>query len=901
MKINIIISIRLLTAAVTGLVLFSANMSGQNTADRKAGSVAQALTDQLNVYPQEKIYLHTDKNHYVAGDTIWFRAYKVDAITHLPDTLSRYIYVELINPADSVIKRVMVCDVDSVTPGQVVLGENIAGGNYTLRAYTHYMLNQGEDYFFTMPVRISNPFSSRIILDADLKRGDNGRVSGDIRVEDLRAGNISRPSSLQAGMEEGQTGDYTLRNNVASLSGLRLPDRISPASVYVEYDNRLAEYVNISPSGAGFNVSFFPEGGHMLSGTACQVGFKSLDTYGYGIDITGEIYDSQGNSVSEFGTLFAGMGKFTLIPRSGEFYYALCRTADGTEKRFELPSVSVNGVGLKVIPGKGQLLVSVQSSEGAELPDGLRVAVHVRGEMFYDGEYDTGNPYLIIDPGMMPSGVCHILLTDDSRSILSERLVFIRSTEEADVNFSTSKDRYGYRDYVACRVEVTDFDGFPLAGSFSVSVTDDNDIIPDYRDNILSTLLLTSDLKGYIESPGWYFDPENGALASGALDALMLTQGWRRYDMEKLLKGMVSEPTEYFEKTRYITGKVTRLTSGRPLEGAQVLMFVPKFGAALSTVTGSGGEFVFGDIECPDSTVYYIQASSLKNDNKARIEVDPDKFPPFTIPALPAAKKLVRTADKPQEAIERSYVQKSDERWMTEHGERVIEIESVRVVGDAVRKENPVELPHLRNLGGHRYEEDYLKNRTITELGQLVSIMPNTTEIDGKIYTRGGRTGNFTGGIPVRFVLDGVIIDQEDAWDWKSYGLNNVQSVELVNGPGAAIFGSRGGGGVIVITSKPGGGGNETVTYNNTTIMPIGYQEPLEFYSPVYDTDISRYNKKRDLRTTIYWNPSLRTGAEGEAEFGFYSSDASGTYSVVIEGITEDGRVVRSVNTIVRN
>ncbi len=873
---------------------------GELHAQEPHPDLKQVFMRQLYDYPQEKLYLHTDRSHYVGGDTIWFRAYKVDALTHLPDTLSRYVYVELVNPADSVVSRTMVCDIEHQAPGHIVLDENIAGGNYTLRAYTHYMLNQGEDYFFIMPLKISNPYSSYIFTAGELARGGDGKVSGGIKVDDRRSAGSVRPANIYIGSEQGNISRYTLNDGAADVSYMNVPRKVSPGTIYVEYDNRLAEYVEVSPFPGDFDVSFFPEGGHLLSGVTCQVGFKALDGEGYGIYIKGEVYDSGGNQAAEIESLFAGMGKFVFIPRAAESYYALCRTEDGTEKKFELPPVLSEGVGLRVIQSKEKLLIAVQCSGGTNIPEGLRIALHVRGELLYDSIYD-GRPYIAIDTGLMPAGVCHILLADPSGGILSERLVFIPGNEEVTVNFSTDKNVYGYRDWVACEVELADFDGFPVRGDFSVSVTDDNDIAPDYRDNILSTLLLTSELRGYIESPGWYFDPANGFLAVNGLDALMLTQGWRRYDMEKLFKGTISEPTEYFEKSKYITGRATRLTSGRPSANTSVMMFVPRFGAMLSTVTDMDGSFVFGNIECPDSTVYYIQAYSAANDQKVRLTVDGETFPVFTIPALPAALNLNVPADKEPAEVDRGYLLKSDERSLMEHGMRTLEIEKIRITADAVKKEeNPIEARHLRNLGGHGYDEKFLEQRSITRLEQLIPLMPNTIIVGDHVYTRGGRTGNFSeAGIPVSFVVDGIVMPE--GWNWDDYDLRSAESVELVNDSRTAIFGSRGGGGVIIITSRPGGRNNAPVNrFDNKAIMPLGYQEPLEFYSPAYDTDASKYNRKKDLRTTIYWNPSLRTDDNGKASFGFYSSDALSTYSVVVEGLTEDGRIIRKVGKVIR-
>ena len=93
--------------------------------------------------PQEQIYLHTDKTYYVPGDTIWFRAHLVDAVTHTPISRSRYVYVELLdNAADTLVQRIIVrCDSDGVFANAITLPRHLHGGTYTLAAYTQWMRN----------------------------------------------------------------------------------------------------------------------------------------------------------------------------------------------------------------------------------------------------------------------------------------------------------------------------------------------------------------------------------------------------------------------------------------------------------------------------------------------------------------------------------------------------------------------------------------------------------------------------------------------------------------------------------------------------------------------------------------------------------------------------------------
>jgi len=125
-------------------VIISVNAQQMMTLD----AIQDSIINQLELFPQEKIHLHTDRMMYIPGEKIWFKAYVVDALLHQSPTYSQYAYIELINAADSLVHRVMVTlDENGLFHGYLFLSDLIPEGDYTLRAYTRYMENLGDDYF----------------------------------------------------------------------------------------------------------------------------------------------------------------------------------------------------------------------------------------------------------------------------------------------------------------------------------------------------------------------------------------------------------------------------------------------------------------------------------------------------------------------------------------------------------------------------------------------------------------------------------------------------------------------------------------------------------------------------------------------------------------------------------
>jgi len=122
---------------------------------------------------------------------------------------------------------------------------------------------------------------------------------------------------------------------------------------------------------------------------------------------------------------------------------------------------------------------------------------------------------------------------------------------------------------------------------------------------------------------------------------------------------------------------------------------------------------------------------------------------------------------------------------------------------------------------------------------------------------------------------------------------------DVITGAAASILGARGANGAISITTRR----LEDMPpreYDHTAIYtPLGYQQPVAFYSPRYETLQDRQSPLPDLRTTIFWKPDVVISDENEeAAFEFYTSDFPTTYSVVIEGLTADGTIVRQVETV---
>jgi len=817
----------------------------ENTNLRATGfdNIDEHFEKQLNVYPQEKIHLHTDRGVYLPGEKIWLKAYVVDARSHQYPANSQYVYVELISPSDTLVNRVMMLQNDNMFYGHLPVSPETPEGNYTLRAYTRYMENMGDGYFFKKNIRLG--------------------------------GNREFP----------------------------LPPPI------------------VDNEGADFDVTFFPEGGNLVEGVLCKVAFKAINSNGVPATVSGELIDEKGVEIISLNTLHAGMGVFAYTPLSGKKFYLQCRNEEGIEKRFELPQPNLQAYTITALPNDNHLFIEIQHSVGTQkIP--LYLLAHCRGTVLYFSEYDNKKKTVDFDFAQFPAGVIQFVLLDERANPLAERLVFNKNNASEDVVFFTDKEIYGIREKVISTLSFNDFLTPSLSGGFgerlahfSVAITDDKDVTVDNSVTILSTLLLSSELKGYIENPAFYL--QDNPVSKAAIDLLMMTHGWRRYNIPEVIKGNPASPLIPFQVAQEVSGQVKSLLLFRPVADSEILVMMKDGGVGI-TSTDMNGLFVVSDLEFPDSTAIYIRALSRDGRDNVRLEIDHEKFPALICaPQSSDAEYLFSIENTMNETNPDLFVMKAGQRIKYDEDIWEIYLEDVVVTASRNERRDTPRLQFWANLSSNQtitrndIEKYQGNNQTVGDVIQMfepsANVMINASGVK-TINLRGSTrdAGNNDRALaPALLVIDGIIQDEgtteggnastQSAW---RIPMSTVESIDILKGANTVAFGMRGANGVISITTRRGANTSFTEKDNHIVYTPLGYQFPVEFYAPKYETSEKRQSVIPDYRTTIFWKPDLLISDEKETSFEFYTSDFPTIYSVVIEGLTTDGKIIRQVEKI---
>ena len=867
---------KIIVFALCFFFLLSAKLQAQ---DVDNDSIQNLFLEQISLYPQEKIHVQTDKPSYVSGDTIWLRAHLVDALLLQQANASRYVYVELINLLAEVVDRVMLrSDSLGCFYGYVSLDEALPEGNYTLRAYTRFMQNQGEDYFFRKSVYVVDPASAGISPKVDFTFGEN-KIFADIYFTETNGEHRIIPDAISLFVDGNLKGEeekllveqdsthYSFDLTKAKEQPVFLIQSIYQGRAY----NR---YFTIPQPDDVFDVSFFPEGGHAPLQTDIQIAFKALKKNGLHENVKGAVYDDSGKELARFESAHLGMGTFRMHYLPGQTYHVICSNEENISKQFKLPLPEPNAVALKARWSNDNLSLTLSKPSDYTLPPNVQLVAHIRGAVLYSQPWIATQGYLF-EKDFFPAGIIHFLLIDKDRNILSERLVFSsQSSTFAHVSVTPNKQTYQTRDKISLNIKVTDQYEMPLTGNFSFSVVDKRDVSLDTTSSIISTLLLTSELRGFIESPMSYFQNDDPKTIA-ALDVLMMTQGWRRYNVPEILKGNLQTEQKYpVESDRQFSGKVTGMFSALKDGSISLIAHKDSILGTSFVETADDGKFVFTHVDYPDSTQYIIQALRKKGSSLAFIELDStEAFPPVLLPPFVAPENR---------KYEDTYLEKANEKYTIENGMWLINLAEVEVKAKGINRPK-TESPYYSISSSFVLGTEEIDKANFLSVFELLRRLPGITISGNEVYYRQATP---------MLILDNVPTEN---FDYSMLNVNDISDAFVSPATSVMpIFGSRAANGAIVINTKKGFVEKNSMNKNMQVFTPIGYQQHVEFYSPAYETEGRQIKGNPDLRSTIYWNPSVWTDNTGIAHLSFYSADFPSQYGIVLEGISSFGHLIYS-------
>lgn len=891
------------------LVALIAN--GQKISEEISSNKIIETVDTFNFrFPSEKLFIHFDKPYYSINDTIWLKAYLLQTNSHAYSALSGLLYIELITDSNKLVKRLSLPVSYGIAWGQIALNKDeITEGNYSIRAYTNWMQNFGEDYFFRQTIKITDAGSKNWLIKENHKiyaEGDKQNLALNLQLSTLNATLITNKKidyKIVSGNKllfkkdaetnsEGIIKDQFIlpsNNKVTRNLSIILQDKNNP--LFITW---FPLHLNLPEN---TDLQFMPEGGYLVAGILSRVGFKALAENGLGTDVQGKIVDSKNNEVASFQSTYKGMGVFEITPVKGENYFAVVNFPESIVKRYPLPEIKNSGIVLRIDDNikSDSIRFSIFGSQDMISNEKYHFIGLSRSVVLYAADFAfkahkiTGT----IAKTIFPAGITHFTLMDRFGQPLNERMVFIDNKDQLQIQSETLNKNFTTRDSIPFKLNVTDNNGNAVVGSFSVAVTDDSQIKSDsiQPENIVSRMLLTTELKGNIETPGYYLT-YGDVKQPQALDALLLTQGWVGYDWKKIYKPPV--PVFVPEKNFSVSGRVSNLFNN-PINKAQVILL--STGSSIQfkdTITNEKGQFTFTNFPPFDSAAFILQARNAKGKNFG-LGLNVNEFQPAeikqTLPVMPPW--YVNT-----DTIMASYVQNNFTR-QAEYEKKYKTLAPVKITAKQKIKGS-------HNLNGTGADQ-IINQIEIENAGKMSLLDLLRQKVNGfrVIYLAGGEHGYKINFNSVKFIIDGVdlaffgfgreTLEYLDAADIVGIEvMNNMRYTsnyesqfltieERMNTRGNQIS-------FIEITTRSGNGAFMKKTPGVYVYRPIPLTLAKEFYSPAYTVKNSD-EKNIDRRSTIYWKPNVVTNVHGEAKFYFYTADTPGNYSIIIQGSDLNGNV----------
>lgn len=878
-------------------------------------------TKKLQLYtkthPQEKVYLHQDKGYYAVGDTIWLSGYVVDAWTHVPSDLSKILHVELIDEYNQVKQQLKLFNDKGKAVGEFVIDSKYKPGMYRLRAYTTLMKGFDRSFFFNRQFEIGRMTKKDINATLSYKSQANQTqetLNYDLQLErNVKQRLLNQPLEVVIKGNEKTYGKQVVTiDESGKIKGkVNIPSSEKAPYVALEaqakVDNQVfSQRFHLPVHSYQKRLMFFPEGGDLVANLPNYVAFKAIDPQGKGCDVKGVIVDQEGKTVASFESTHLGMGKFRLIPKKNTTYTAQVTLNNQTTQTFALPPVKEEGLVMH-LADVSEDIISISIRTSNKKIKGFRLIGHCRGNPVYtlSGNIKKRTSHVVkILKSSLPAGIVHFTLFDDKFVPHSERLFFVKKRDELYLEANFEKESYTTREKVTLKLETGSTKFKNSLAYLSVSVTDMDMVqkTPE-QTHILSYLLLTSDLKGYIENPNFYFKDNKDATRQAA-DLLMMTQGWRRFNWQEVFGNAPSHASKI--KTRGFSVSGTMINSyDKPLADGTVTLIGKNF--FKSVKTDENGRFSFDNLMMVDGTKLMLKGTNKKGKSNVKLVLDKPKNQHLKVEALKDYPRLLpAVASKAENYLKNQRKQADVLRALGINTGEFLELKEIEVKAKKIKgrqyakKEGQLYArPNFRlEVASSQADVSAATNFLSYIRGKIPGIQIGANEENGKvgIFYRASNRSTMHGKKDIMYLLNGSPTTIEALMNLP---VQRIDYIDMISSSRAVMYGSEAVNGVMAVYMKENLASEKAVSNKKAPgvlnfTFAGGYHIARQFYVPPYDNE--EYVKKDipDLRSTIYWNPFIKTQNK-EATISFYNADAASTYKVVIEGVSTKGEIGRKV------
>ncbi len=802
---------------VITLLSFVQTVNSQTAGEK----IIDAVEYWQSTYPQEKIFIQTDKKQLVAGDDLWFKIWCT--YEGKPTFLSRIVYVDVVDQLGNVVqKKMFKIDSEGGARGMINFDKKTASGNYRINAYTLWMLN--------------------------------------------------------------------------------FPDFIAKEQLFLYGTDYIQKKVNsINAKVAPIKMYFFPEGGYIINGVKNKVAFKLIDQFGMPINLNGDIVDDNNNPIVAFSSEHDGMGYFEIDPVANVKYKANIKNSQGATLSFNLPISKNQGIGLSIQNTKNRLFIILNRAEvNKDKYNKALLVAHMNGKLVYAGDFnfDEGKTAASIVKKNLPAGIIHLTLFDSLANPLAERLAFIEnySITQPKVNVELNNLNKRGKNQFSFLLDSTVNENISVL--VSSNFTNDDQKV---ESNIISSILLTSDIKGTVTNSGYYFADKSDKTLKH-LDILMMVHGWRRFlwnDVITKKEPLLKYP---IESSISIKGKATKPGSKEVIKSGKVSLIIK--GEDSTKIISDAfltdkGEFIIDSINFKKKATVFYEAL---NNKREKLPVDVAIYPSY-IDSLKNSKFVsdqnLDTADisNRKNAFTQNMYSRIGLIDTVSFGSTTLAEVTVKTKKNS--KIDSLQKSYVSSIfEASDYTIDFADAGNMTNIWQYLRMQISGFEVDA--FGGGGESARFTRNDGIRglsdetdnagikFMLNEVEVP---ALSIDFLSPSDVALVKVYKGNLAFAWGANQG--MIAVYTKKGVDIKASPfdkVYNKIEIL--GFEGEREFYNTDYEKFPELNKNLIDKRQTLFWSPSFKKGKTGRYSANFFNNDITNSYKILIQGIDKNGRLI---------
>ena len=627
-------------------------------------------------------------------------------------------------------------------------------------------------------------------------------------------------------------------------------------------------------------VTFFPEGGSIISGTTANIAFLCLNANGKLSDVSGYVTDSRNDTVTRFSTSLPGRGKFSFDAFTPRKYFAHIKWKNNKELTYPLPNINPFSSQLSLVDQNDQIFhMRVSLGDSLYKKNKTTYILGISRDSLCFAANGTDMYDINIPKNSFPKGRATLFLFDENNQVVSQRNIYISINSDSNrIIASADKPVYEPREKVKLNISVPPVDHHPMVALFTVSVTD-NRFAGDIPD-------VLSDEAQLFQAAG---NAQQKQFSPAEIDLIMLTQKnlypqWRYGDNNITM----SSPVHFEDSTLLdIKGKIVD-KKNEPLKNYIVNLFSGDKRIFKIDTTDGNGHFIIQLSDYYDGTQFNLKLTNLKGQGEeGKMILDNPDFPHFSTPH-----ELKRKFDQAEVTIIRNF--KIHLLEDTSFYAKENALKPVTIKGEKTNAANYDKSKRV-NQFSTIITSDNLNNG---DRNALVNAVQNVAGFNAGMNSM-ALGGSYN--VQPLVVMDGVTLSlSSDVKTFlQSVDPSTVDFIEILKGPQAAMYGMQGSGGVILInTTNVKKQVSQINSQGLSTIYPKGYFKQTDFIAPDYDKKEIKKLSNPDKRTTLYWNANVLTDKTGNATQYFFNADDRAVYSIIIMGITENGNIISKKITI---